>query len=53
MKYLLVVHLDPTIGNYGCVVPQGACYTITPLNVSCMLNVPVEEMEKVMRCAQC
>ena len=46
-------HLDPTVGNYGCVVPQGACYTITPLNVSCMLNVPVEEMEKVMRCAQC
>ena len=47
------IHLDPTVGNYGCVVPQGACYTITPLNVSCMLNVPVEDVEKVMRCAQC
>ena len=41
MKYLLVVHLDPTIGNYGCVVPQGACYTITPLNVAHPTN-PVE-----------
>ena len=120
--------LDPTIGNYGCVVPQGAWHTvevlepsviyetkdgkygedgsetfddykakkeaaeaadnsacsasgtfcnslgdlkknieyligmerqsgsmdvITPLYVSRMLNVPLEEVEKVMRCVQC
>ncbi|WP_297251812.1 WbuC family cupin fold metalloprotein [uncultured Prevotella sp.] len=94
------IHLDPTIGNYGCVVPQGAWHTvevlepsviyeakdgkygedgsetfdaflkkniedliemehrsgsmdfITPLYVSRMLNVPLEEVEKVMREAQ-
>ena len=22
------VHLDPTVGNYGCVVPQGAWHTV-------------------------
>ena len=91
------IHLDPTIGNYGCVVPQGAWHTvevlepsvifeakdgkygedgsetfdaclkkriedliemerrsgsmdvITPLYVSRMLNVPLEEVEKVMK----
>ena len=91
------IHLDPTIGNYGCVVPQGAWHTvevlepsvifeakdgkygedgsetfdaclkkriedliemerrsgsmdvITPLYVSRMLNVSLEEVEKVMR----
>ena len=116
------IHLDPTIGNYGCVVPQGAWHTvevlepsviyeakdgkygedgsetfdafkakeaenkkqdsatfsnslgdlkknieyligmerqsgsmdvITPLYVSRMLNVSLEEVEKVMREAQC
>ena len=116
------IHLDPTIGNYGCVVPQGAWHTvevlepsviyeakdgkygedgsetfdafkakaaenkkqasatfsnslgdlkknieyligmerqsgrmeeITPIYVSRMLNVPMEEVEKVMREAQC
>ena len=116
------IHLDPTVGNYGCVVPQGAwhtvevlepsviyetkdgkygedgsetfdafkakeaenkeqdsvtfsnslgdlkknieyligmerqsgsMYVITPLYVSRMLNVPLEEVEKVMREAQC
>lgn len=119
------IHLDPTVGNYGCVVPQGAWHTvevlepsviyeakdgkygedgsetfdafkakeaedkelgsdtsapfsnslgdlkkdieyligmerqsgsmdvITPLYVSRMLNVPLEEVEKVMREAQC
>ena len=116
------IHLDPTVGNYGCVVPQGAWHTvevlepsviyeakdgkygedgsetfdafkakeaenkeqasatfsnslgdlkknieyligmerqsgsmdvITPLYVSRMLNVPMEEVEKVMREAQC
>lgn len=88
--------LDPTVGNYGCVVPQGAWHTvevlepsviyeakdgkygedgsetydanlkkdieyligmerqsgsmdvITPLYVSRMLNMPLEEVEKVM-----
>ena len=92
--------LDPAVGNYGCVVPQGAWHTvevlepsviyeakdgkygedgsetfdaflkkniedliemehrsgsmdfITPLYVSRMLNVPLEEVEKVMREAQ-
>ena len=112
------IHLDPTVGNYGCVVPQGAWHTvevlepsviyeakdgkygedgsetfdafkakeaenkeqasatfsnslgdlkknieyligmerqsgsmdvITPLYVSCMLNVPLEEVERVMK----
>ena len=116
------IHLDPSVGNYGCVVPQGAWHTvevlessviyeskdgkygedgsetfdafkakevenkeqtsatfsnslgdlkknieyligmerqsgsmdvITPLYVSRMLNVPMEEVEKVMREAQC
>ncbi len=116
------IHLDPTVGNYGCVIPQGAWHTvevlepsviyeakdgkygedgsetfdafkakeaenkkqasatfsnslgdlkknieyligmerqsgrmdeITPLYVSRMLNVPLEEVEKVMREAQC
>ena len=95
------INLDPTVGNYGCVVSQGAWHTvevlepsviyeakdgkygedgsetfdaflkkniedliemerrsgsmdfITPLYVSRMLNVPLEEVEKVMRCAQC
>mgnify|MGYP004455703395 CR=1 FL=1 len=116
------IHLDPTVGNYGCVVPQGAWHTvevieqsvifeakdgkygedgsetfdafkakkaenkeqasatfsnslgdlkknieyligmerqsgsmdvITPLYVSRMLNVPLEEVERVMREAQC
>ena len=116
------IHLDPTVGNYGCVVPQGAWHTvevlepsviyeakdgkygedgsetldafkakeaenkeqtsatfsnspgdlkknieyligmerqsgsmdvITPLYVSRMLNVPMEEVERVMREAQC
>ena len=22
------IHLDPTVGNYGCVVPQGAWHTV-------------------------
>ena len=119
------IHLDPTVGNYGCVIPKGAWHTvevlepsviyeakdgkygedgsetfdafkaketenkepasatsttfsnslgdlkkdieyligmerqsgsmdvITPLYVSRMLNVPLEEVEKVMREAQC
>ena len=116
------IHLDPTIGNYGCVIPPGAWHTvevlepsviyeakdgkygedgsetldafkakeaenkeqtsatfsnslgdlkknieyligmerqsgrmeeITPLYVSRVLNVPLEEVEKVMREAQC
>ena len=116
------IHLDPTIGNYGCVIPPGAWHTvevlepsviyeakdgkygedgsetfdafkakaaenkkqasatfsnslgdlkknieyligmerqsgrmeeITPIYVSRMLNVPMEEVEKVMREAQC
>ena len=119
------IHLDPTIGNYGCVIPPGAWHTvevlepsviyeakdgkygedgsetlnafkaknaenreqtsatstkfsnslgdlkknieyligmerqsgrmdeITPIYVSRMLNVPLEEVEKVMREAQC
>ena len=25
------VHLDPTVGNYGCVVPQGAWHTVEVL----------------------
>ena len=28
------VHLDPTIGNYGCVVPQGAWHTVEVLETS-------------------
>ena len=28
------IHLDPTIGNYGCVVPQGAWHTIEVLEPS-------------------
>ena len=91
------IHLDPTIGNYGCVVPQGAWHTvevlepsvifeakdgkygedgsetfdaclkkriedliemerrsgsmdvITPLYMSRMLNVPLEEVNEALR----
>ena len=28
------IHLDPTIGNYGCVVPQGAWHTVEILEPS-------------------
>lgn len=28
------IHLDPTIGNYGCVVPQGAWHTVEVLGPS-------------------
>ena len=30
------VHLDPTVGNYGCVVPQGAWHTVEVLEPSVM-----------------
>ena len=29
-----LIHLDPTIGNYGCVVPQGAWHTVEVLEPS-------------------
>ena len=28
------IHLDPTVGNYGCVVPQGAWHTVEVLEPS-------------------
>ena len=28
------IHLDPTVGNYGCVVPQGAWHTVEILEPS-------------------
>ncbi len=28
------IHLDPTIGNYGCVVPQGVWHTVDVLEPS-------------------
>lgn len=28
------IHLDPTVGNYGCVVPQGAWHTVEVLETS-------------------
>ena len=28
------IHLDPTVGNYGCVVPQGAWHTVEVLKPS-------------------
>lgn len=28
------IHLDPTVGNYGCVIPQGAWHTIDVLEPS-------------------
>lgn len=28
------IHLDPTIGNYGCVIPQGAWHTVDVLEPS-------------------
>ena len=28
------IHLDPTVGNYGCVVPQGAWHTVDVLEPS-------------------
>ena len=28
------IYLDPTVGNYGCVVPQGAWHTVEVLEPS-------------------
>lgn len=28
------IHLDPTVGNYGCVVPQGTWHTVEVLKPS-------------------
>ena len=28
------IHLDPTVGNYGCIVPQGAWHTVDVLEPS-------------------
>lgn len=28
------IHLDPTVGNYGCIVPQGAWHTVEVLEPS-------------------
>lgn len=28
------IHLDPTVGNFGCVVPQGAWHTVEVLEPS-------------------
>ena len=28
------IHLDPTVGNYGCVIPQGAWHTVEVLESS-------------------
>ena len=33
------IHLDPTIGNYGCVVPQGAWHTVEVLEPSVIYEV--------------
>ena len=30
------IHLDPTVGNFGCVVPQGAWHTVEVLEPSVM-----------------
>ena len=30
------IHLDPTVGNYGCAVPQGAWHTVEVLEPSVM-----------------
>lgn len=32
------IHLDPTIGNYGCVVPQGAWHIVEVLEPSVVVN---------------
>lgn len=28
------IHLDPTVGNYGCVIPKGAWHTVEVLEPS-------------------
>ena len=28
------IHLDPSVGNFGCVVPAGACHTVEVLEPS-------------------
>ena len=33
------IHLDPTIGNYGCVIPPGAWYTVEVLEPSVIYEV--------------
>lgn len=33
------IHLDPTVGNYGCVVPQGAWHTVEVLEPSVIYEV--------------
>lgn len=33
------IHLDPTVGNYGCAVPQGAWHTVEILEPSVIYEV--------------
>ena len=37
------VHLDPTVGNYGCVVPQGAWHTVEVLEPSVIYEAKDEK----------
>lgn len=33
------IHLDPTVGNYGCVIPKGAWHTVEVLEPSVIYEV--------------
>ena len=37
------IHLDPTVGNYGCVVPQGAWHTVEVLEPSVIYEAKDEK----------
>lgn len=41
------IHLDPTIGNYGCVVPQGVWHTVDVLEHRLSMRQKMVSMEKM------
>lgn len=41
------IHLDPFVGNYGCVVPQGAWHTVEILEPSVIYEARMENMVRM------
>ena len=41
------IHLDPTIGNYGCVIPPGAWHTVEVLEPSVIQGADPGSFEKM------
>lgn len=42
------IHLDPTVGNYGCVVPQGAWHTVEVLEPSVIYEARMVSMVRMV-----